>query len=147
MHKLTRYGALYAVIHLLFGCAANQMASVPQLVNVPVGASLAKGQLQEIRLLTVDESRPTKSYIWISGKGYAIVNGGGGAYFWNSTTPPQLEIELPVNSCADLLPNPIPAEKALAIVGNGKFLHAQVSGIYVGKFVLDNVSSCELQTR
>jgi hypothetical protein len=132
MHKLTSYGALYAVTHLLFGCAANQMASLPQ----------------EIRLLTVDESRPTKSYIWISGKGYAKIAGGsGGFYYWGSTTPPQLEIELPVNSCADLLPNPIPAEKALAIVGTGKFLHAQVSGIYVGKFVLDNVSSCELQTR
>src|SRR5438046_10357217 len=128
MQKLIGCGALYVVAHLLFGCAASQMASAPQLGNVPVGASLAKGQLQEIRLLTVDESR-------------------GGLYFWGSTTPPQLEIELPVNSCADLLPNPIPAEKALAIVGNVKFLHAQVSGIYVGKFVLDNVSSCELQTR
>ena len=148
MQKLIGCVALYAVTHLLFGCAADQMASVPQLGNVPVGASLAKGQLQEIRLLTVDELRPTRSYIWISGKGYAKIAGGsGGLYFWRGTTPPQLEIELPVNSCADLLPNPIPPEKALAIVGNGKFLHAQVSGIYVGKFVLDNVSSCELQTR
>ena len=148
MQKLIGCGALYVVAHLLFGCAANQMAGAPQLGNVPVGASLAKGQLQEIRLLTVDESRATKSYLWISGKGYAKIAGGsGGLYFWGSTTPPQLEIELPVNSCADLLPNPIPPGKALAIVGNGKFLHAQVSGIYVVKFVLDNVSSCELQTR
>ena len=148
MQKLIGCAALYAVTHLLFGCAANQMAGAPQLGNVPVGASLAKGQLQEIRLLTVDESRPTKSYIWISGKGYAKIAGGsGGFYFWGSTTPPQLEIELPVNSCADLLPNPIPAEKALAIVGNGKFLHAQVSGIYVGKFVLDSISSCEVRTK
>src|SRR6267143_2837779 len=148
MQKLITCGALYVVTHLLSGCVANQSASVPQLGSVPVGASLAKGQLQEIRLLTIDESRPTKSYIWISGKGYARIAGGsGGLYSWGSTTPPQLEIELPVNSCADLLSNPIPAEKALAIVGNGKFLRAQVSGIYVGKFVLDNVSSCELQTR
>jgi len=147
MNKLIGFGVLYLVTHLLSGCAANQSASIPQLGSVPVGASLAKGQLQEIHLLTIDESRPTKDYVWLSGKGYAKVNGGSAVYFWNSTTPPQLEIELPVNGCADPLPNSIPAEKELTIVGNGKFLGAQVSGTYVGKFALDSISSCELRTK
>src|ERR1044071_9000780 len=91
---------LYLVTHLLSGCAANQLASIPQLGSVPVGASLAKGQPQEIHLLTIDESRPTKDYVWLSGKGYAKVNGVSAVYFWNSTTPPQLEIELTVKRCA-----------------------------------------------
>ena len=139
---------LCAVAHFLPGCAAKYEGRVPKLGEVPVGASLNKGQVQEIRLLNMDESHPTEDYLWVSGKGYAMVNGGGGgAYFWNSTTPPQLEIELPINSCLDLLSDPIPAGKALAIVGNGKFLHANVSGTYVGKFVLDSISSCELRTR
>jgi hypothetical protein len=115
------------------------------LGNVPIGASLAKGQLQEIHLLSIDESRSLNDNIWISGKGYAKVNGGSGLYFWNSTTPPQLEIELPVSSCADLLLTPISDGKTLAIVGNGKFLHANMPGMYVGKFVLDNISSCDLR--
>ncbi len=147
MYQLIKYGVLCAATHLLFGCATNQSSSVPQLGNVPIGASLAKGQLQEIHLLSIDESRSLKDNIWISGKGYAKVNGGSAVYFWNSTTPPQLEIELPVSSCAELLPNPIPGGKTLAIVGNGKFLHANMSGIYVGKCVLDNVSSCDLRMR
>src|SRR5437773_10069560 len=117
MQKLIGCGALYVVAHRLFGGAANQMAGAPELGNVPVGASLAKGQLQEIRLLTVDESRATKSYLWISGKGYAKIAGGsGGLYFWGSTTPPQLEIELLCNSCADLLPNAIPAQNQLTFI-------------------------------
>src|SRR6266571_3206070 len=73
VRKLTKCSVLCAVAHLLFGCAGNQPSSVPQLGNVPIGASLAKGQLQEI--------------------------------------------ELPVSSCAELLPNPIPGGKTLAIVG------------------------------
>jgi len=117
VRKLTKCSVLCAVAHLLFGCAGNQPSSVPQLGNVPIGASLAKGQLQEIHLLSIDESRSLKDNIWISRKGYAKVNGGSAVYFWNSTTPPQLEIELPVSSCAELLPNPIPGGKTLAIVG------------------------------
>ena len=147
MQKLIGCVALYVVTHLLSGCSANQSASVPQLGSVPVGTSLAKGQLQEIHLLTIDEWRPTKEHIWLSGKGYAKVNGGSARYFWNSTTPPQLEIELPVNGCAGPLPNPVSAETELTIIGNGQFLHAQESGQYIGKFVLDSISSCEVRTK
>lgn len=147
MHKIIRLGVLYVATHYLFGCVANQPARAPQLGKVPIGASLVKGQLQEIRLLTIDESRSEKDLLWISGKGGAKIAGGSGVYFWNSSTPPQLEIELPLNSCSDLLANPIPAEQALLIVGMGRFLSVQMSGIYVGKFVLDSVSSCELQAK
>jgi hypothetical protein len=152
MHKIIRLGVLYVAALWLFGCAVNQPVPTPtpkpQLGQVPIGASLVKAQLQEIRLLTIDESRSEKDFLWISGKGGAKIAGGsGGFYFWNSTTPPQLEIELPLNSCADLLPNPIPADKALLIVGTGQFLAVQMSGIYVGKFVLTSVVSCELQVK
>src|SRR5438046_4683576 len=98
MQKLIGCGALYVVAHLLFGCAANQMAGAPQLGNVPVGASLAKGQLQEIRLLTVDESRATKSYLWLSGRGYAkFPAASGGLTFGATTTPPNLEFDFRSN--------------------------------------------------
>ncbi len=148
MYKLIRLVALFVANQLLFGCAMNQPAHTPQLGKVPVGASLIKGQLQEIRLLTIDESRSESDFIWISGKGGAKIAGGsGGLYFWNSTTPPQLELELPLNSCPDSLANPIPTNKALLIIGIGKFLHTQISEIYVGKFVLESVSSCELQAK
>src|SRR6266702_1510345 len=83
VRKLTKCSVLCAVAHLLFGCAGNQPSSVPQLGNVPIGASLAKGQLQEIHLLSIDESRSLKDNIWISGKGYAKVNGGSAVYFRN----------------------------------------------------------------
>jgi hypothetical protein len=152
MDKVTKLRALYAVTHLLIGCAAVQPASeplpAPQLGKIPIGASLIKDQLQEIRLLTIDESRSEKEFLWISGKGGAKIAGGsGGFYFWNSTTPPQLEIELPLNSCTDLIPNPVPVDKALLIVGKGQFLSVQMSGIYAGKFVLNSVVSCELQAK
>jgi hypothetical protein len=57
------------------------------LGSVPVGASLAKGHLQEIRLLTIDESRPTKDYIWLSGKGYAKIAGGSGGLYLGQYNP------------------------------------------------------------
>src|SRR5258708_12011202 len=104
MNKLIGFGVLYLVTHLLSGCAANESASIPQLGSVPVGASLAKGQLQEIHLLTIDESRPTKDYVWLSGKGYAKVKGGTPVYFCNPPPPPHLYYELPVTRC----PNPPP---------------------------------------
>ena len=154
MKKTIWFYTLCIAAQLLVGCATDRHAPTPtpppapQLGKVPIGASLTKGQLQEIRLLTIDETRLETDFIWISGKGGAKIAGGsGGFYFWNSTTPPQLEIELPLNSCPDLLPNPIPADKALLIVGTGQFLHAQMSEIYVGKFVFSGVASCELQKK
>lgn len=145
-------GVACVAVLWLYGCAVNQPmptpAEKPQLGQVPIGASLVKAQPQEIRLLTIDESRSEKYFLWVSGKGGAKIAGGsGGFYFWNSTTPPQLEIELPLNSCSGLLPSPIPADKVLLIVGTGQFLATQISGIYVDKFVLSSVVSCELHAK
>jgi hypothetical protein len=105
------------------------------------------GVEQEIRLVKVLESRPIRRGIWIAGKGGAIINNGSSYYFWKSQPMlpyPQLEIELPSANCAKVLSSPIPADKAIAIVGMGVFRGTTISGAYLGKFVLESVSKCEL---
>ncbi len=119
-------------------------AQSPGLGQVPVGASLASGQPQEIYLVRLTESRPIANGLWAAGNGYARVNGGSALFSWKSTTPSLVELELPTGSCASLLKSrSIPDGLAFRIVGKGHFQSFQVSGDYVGKFVLDSVASCD----
>lgn len=113
------------------------------------GSSLSHGQEQNIVLLSVTEVRNLPDALWFAGKGYAIVNGGSGAYFWHSSTPPQLEIEIRSSDpflpqCEKLVKRGIEGGKTLSIRGAGSFKGMEVARVFLGAFSLDSLSKCEI---
>ena len=116
------------------------------------GSAPAHGLGQEIVLLSVTETRNLPGTLWFAGKGYALVNGGSAAYFWQSSTPPQLEIEIRSNDpilsqCESQLKQDVPAGKVFSINGGGSFRGSEISGMYIGVFKLDSLSKCEVAAR
>ena len=118
----------------------------------PAASFLAHGLRQEIVLLSVAEIRNLPGTLWFAGKGYALVNGGSAAYFWQSSTPPQLEIEIRSNDpilsqCESQLKQAARAGKAFSINGGGSFGGSEISGKHIGVFKLDSLSKCEVAAR
>ena len=128
---------------------SSSVNSNPDGFVFPPGVSWSAGaQLQRITMTTVRETRTAPSVSWISGNGYAMVNGSSSAFFWNSTTPPVIEVEAPSaaveanSSCAKAFQGSKQVGKKLEIVGTGKFVGTQVGGKTVGAFKLATLISC-----
>jgi hypothetical protein len=101
----------------------------------------------EIYLLTLTEKHPVRAGLWAAGEGYAQMEGDR-FYSWGSSTPPRVEVEVPEGGCADLLKSSIPDGKAIRILGEGDYEAIQPApGVYVVKFKLSDIASCESETR
>jgi len=110
---------------------------------------LPTGREQEIVLVSVAKVRLSPGELWLVGKGYARVNGGSAAYFWESSTPPQLEIKISstdpsLGRCETLVEQGVPTGKVLSIRGGGAFNGRDVAQ---GIFELDSLSSCDVYDR
>lgn len=118
--------------------------------SIPIGTSLTKGQKHEIQMLEIYEVRNLAHKLWFAGKGYALINNGGGFYYWKSPTPPQLEVEIDLAgvrytaNCETLIKAGIPKSKLLSVVGSGFFKGTQVEGRSLGVFRLHLIDQCGL---
>ena len=142
-------GEFFAPYRLTVNLEPGRSMSPPSSMSPPPGSSLSRGQEQEIVLLSVTEVRNLPGALWFAGKGYATVNGGSSAYFWQSSTPPQLEIEirsgdLSLRQCESLIRRGIEKGRALSIRGDGSFKGMEVAGAFLGAFRLDSLSKCEI---
>jgi len=100
----------------------------------------------EIHVSTKSEPLTKRDKFRISGNGYAKI--GSNRYFsWKGNTSPNMEVELPLDSCSDILPKPIPAKKEMIIVGRGSVLYGESAGMPFGKFMLDIVTTCGLSSK
>jgi hypothetical protein len=74
------------------------------------------GKEQIVRLTDVRSIEETRDGLRIVGKGSAKIDGGSGAFFWNSTTPPDVELVLRLGgpgetkNCEDLIRSRQPVE-------------------------------------
>ena len=111
---------------------------------------------QRIVVLSISATREFPSKVLIVGTGSAIVNDGSAFYFWNSSTPPRIEIEVSlygsslsvIQALKSAITSEIPKGKAVYLVGKGSFRALEESQIPPpGIFELDSLSQCELVSR
>lgn len=117
---------------------------------VSPGTSMDGGQKQVIRLKTKKDFREFEGKFWVAGKGFATINGGSGAYFWGSSTPPQLEIEVSDDSknvldgCKQTVMDKFTDEKMLFLEGEGFFRGMEKPQGFLGVFKMFKISKCEV---
>jgi len=132
-------GAILAIGVMLSGCA---------LLRPHAGASLRKGMRQVVRFQYIREVRERRGYVWIAGGGSAIVDDGGGLYFWNSTTPAHLEVTVErgkdrLESCWETVRKSQETGRPLLMEGTGFFSSRHLEkGGFLGLLRLNSLSSC-----
>jgi hypothetical protein len=110
---------------------------------------VSSGQAQRVRLNSVSQVLGSGRALEASGRGSAIINGGGGYYMWNSSTPPDIRIALAAadavtpSLCSRLVRTGIPAGKALELNGTGTFDNTGKPSHLSARFRLSTLSSCE----
>ena len=131
----------------------QEAASNPQEeFTFPPGTSIIEGaQLQKIQFTRISQTRTAPGVYWLAGNGFAMVNGGSSAYFWNSSTPPVIEVELPSAEieespkCLQAFRGKLSSDTILKLEGAGRFVGAQVRGQFVGAFKLTRLISCKVE--
>jgi hypothetical protein len=117
-------------------------------LSIPPGSSLSDTDLQDIQIISVKEIREPDGKLWLAGKGYAKLNGGSSVWFWQSSTPPQVEIEITdlnqILTCKEVLEQSKASGKPVSLVGNGHFGGKQVNDNLVGIFQITHVNTCAL---
>jgi len=110
---------------------------------------VSSGEAQRVRLISVSQVLGPGPALEASGKGSAIINGGGGYYMWNSSTPPNISVALEATDavtpslCSRLVRTGIPAGKALELNGAGTFVNTGNTPLLSARFRLSSLSSCE----
>jgi hypothetical protein len=117
---------------------------------VPPGTSMKGGQEQIIRLKSIKDFREFEGKFWVAGKGFASINGGSGTYFWGSSTPPQLEIEVSdksievFNTCEALVAQALSQGQMLFLEGEGYFRNMEQPQGLLGVFKIFKISKCQV---
>ena len=146
-------------------CAPARVKTQPsddwtKSLPIPPGESLKSKSLdprrtQVITFFQLDEMRAIDGAVFISGSGYAEINGGGTFFAgMNRKIDPYLELTVTApespefRACQDVLDKQHLDQHAIALSGNGYF--AAMPGIgdrRLGVFRLDSVSGCKLVPR
>jgi len=148
---------------ILAACSTSKKKELPEEIDVtrkdqswtqdlPVaaGTTLSKeGRLQRIRLTRVSEVRDAGKGYWVAGLGFAKVNDSIQDYFWNSPTPPHLEVTIDgekllpkASECRAMFDEAAGTRAKIEVRGEGEFSPEMRDGKYLGVFRLKRATFC-----